>query len=76
MRERLLIVLFASIGLRHVHGQEFVQHHVPNDSIGGEPPVVSVLRTVGYGGPGQPGYHIALDLTLIEDRRRGRCSGQ
>ena len=40
---RFLITALVLISLRTARGQEFVQHHLPNDTIGGEPPVVSVL---------------------------------
>ncbi len=40
---RFLITTLVLLGLHAAHGQEFVQHHVPNDTISGEPPVVGVL---------------------------------
>jgi len=43
MGYRLIIALLVCIALCKAHGQEFVQHHMPNDSISALPPVVRVL---------------------------------
>lgn len=43
MGHRLLITLLVWIGLHTARGQEFVQHHVPNDSISPGEPFVRVL---------------------------------
>ncbi len=40
---RFLITALVLIRLHAAHGQDFVQHHVPNDTVSGEPPVVGVL---------------------------------
>ena len=43
MGYRLIIILLAGIGLCKAQGQEFVQHHVPNDSISPVEPKVRLL---------------------------------
>ncbi|MBK8948139.1 MAG: hypothetical protein IPM68_04550 [Flavobacteriales bacterium] len=47
MGHRLLITLIVLIGLHSARGQEFVQHHVPNDSISPVEPLVRLLPNGG-----------------------------
>ena len=43
MGHRLLITLLVLIGLHGARGQEFVQHHLPNDTVSADPPLVRAL---------------------------------
>ncbi|MCC7502276.1 MAG: hypothetical protein IT229_07085, partial [Flavobacteriales bacterium] len=43
MGRRFLISALVLISLHTARGQEFVQHHLPNDTISADPPLVKVL---------------------------------